>query len=878
MNNDEFEILDDLSEHANLPKVLINSQKLNNKQILNNDNNKNDKNGKGQEETKINKELAGSLKIENKKDKIRENILSNKKDNKLMKSHIIKLNKKNLLQENIESVKKSDKKAKNYSKNKYKLTNNINIERNSLDKKIHIIHINSAISNKVSNKNQPKDKNINKNNSIKKELIQNINKVKSIEKKSFNDYKSLKKKEGINDSNRKEKKNIFSREKKQAINRSADLIINKAEEKKPQKFKNQNKLKNINIKKINNIDVTKSVEISNTTINSKNKFFNKFSSSSIKENKIQNMGKKKLKENISNKKDAKEKKALINNNKRNSKSVYDRSKMNIKSNNKYKNILVKEKNLKNKGIQLDVNKKEQKKKSTNSNKKENNNLLKSYEKKETNKEISEIKKEKDIIVSLDDKNEQFNKTQNQNIRLTLPPKFNLRNKENINKTDIKEENINQTNMNEENINKTDNNKEYIKHSDMKEENKNQIDICDKEIKKQIIISNDIVKKEEDKNQEIINNLITTPEKGIEKEGNSSIKTNESKNTSSSKKVKIKYKVLKSDKINFIKEFDYSECQNIKLLRQVSEDENTLINTIKCHYGLSKAGKDQLGKTKINQDSYFILTNINNIKEFNIFGVLDGHGPDGHLVSQFISKYMQLEFQTNQLIKNIKDIEKLYEKLISKDYEIIKDIFINADNTLRDEEIDSSNSGTTCVLVINIGVHIICANVGDSRGILVFDEKNDANLNSLNVFPLSIDNKPENSKEKERIVRMGGVVDQIKNSFGQGIGPFRVWAKNKDFPGLAMSRSIGDFNGKNIGIIPEPEIIECNLSFYCKYIVICSDGVWEFLNNKDVMNIGKKFYLENNPRALCKELIDKSTKFWEKNDIVIDDITVVVIFF
>ena len=857
MKNDEFEILDDLSEHANLPKVLINNQKLNDKQILNNDNNKNDKNEKGQEETKINKELAGSLKIENKNDKIRENILSNKKDNKLMKSHVIKLNKTNLLQANIESLKTSNKKEKKYSKIKNKLTNNINIERNSLDKKIHINHFNSAMSNKMPNKNQQKDKNINKKNSIKKELIQNINKVKSIEKKSFNDYKSLKKKEGINDSNRKEKKNILSREKKQAVNKSTELIINKDEEKKQKKFKNQNNLKNINIKKINNIDITKSVEISNTTINSKNKIFNKFSSSSIKENKIQNIGNKKLKENISNKKDAKEKKVLINNNKRNSKSVYDRSKMNIKSNNKYKNILVKQKNLKNKGIQLDINKKEQNKEATNPNKKENNNLLKSYEKKEINKEISEIKKEKDIIASLDDKNEQFNKTQNQNIRLTLPPKFNLRNKENINKTD---------------------NKEYIKHSDIKEENKNQTGVCDKEIKKQIIISNDIVKKEEDKNQEIINNLITTPEKGIEKEGNSNIKTNESKNTSSSKKVKIKYKVLKSDKINFIKEFDYSECQNIKLLRQVSEDENTLINKFKCHFALSKAGKDQLGKTKINQDSYFILTNINNIKEFNIFGVLDGHGPDGHLVSQFISKYIQLEFQTNQLIKNIKDIEKLYEKLISKDYEIIKDIFINADNTLRDEEIDSSNSGTTCVLVINIGVHIICANVGDSRGILVFDEKNDANLNSLNVFPLSIDNKPENPKEKERIVRMGGVVDQIKNSFEQGIGPFRVWVKNKDFPGLAMSRSIGDFNGKNIGIIPEPEIIECNLSFYCKYIVICSDGVWEFLNNKDVMNIGKKFYLENNPRAFCKELIDKSTKFWEKNDIVIDDITVVVIFF
>ena len=94
----------------------------------------------------------------------------------------------------------------------------------------------------------------------------------------------------------------------------------------------------------------------------------------------------------------------------------------------------------------------------------------------------------------------------------------------------------------------------------------------------------------------------------------------------------------------------------------------------------------------------------------------------------------------------------------------------------------------------------------------------------------------------------------------------------------MSRSIGDFIGKGVGVISDPEIIECNLSIYTKYIVICSDGVWEFLNNKDVMKLGKKYYLENNPRGFCRELIDTSITHWRKEDVVIDDITVVTIFF
>ena len=304
----------------------------------------------------------------------------------------------------------------------------------------------------------------------------------------------------------------------------------------------------------------------------------------------------------------------------------------------------------------------------------------------------------------------------------------------------------------------------------------------------------------------------------------------------------------------------------------------LINNFKSHYALSKPGRDEYGNSKINQDSYIVLTNINGIKDFNIFGVLDGHGGEGQLVSQFVSKYLQAEFQTHSLIGNLKTSDAIYTRLCHKDFDIIKDIFIYADQALRDQDIDSKNSGTTCVLVIQIGEHIICANVGDSRAVLVFDEKNDSNLDYIKLFPLSVDNKPERPEERERIMKMGGTVEKILNKYGNGVGPYRVWVKNKDFPGLAMSRSIGDFIGKGVGVIPDPEIIECNLSIYSKYIVICSDGVWEFLNNEDVMKLGKKYYLENNPRGFCEELIDTSITHWRKEDVVIDDITVVTVFF
>ena len=46
-----------------------------------------------------------------------------------------------------------------------------------------------------------------------------------------------------------------------------------------------------------------------------------------------------------------------------------------------------------------------------------------------------------------------------------------------------------------------------------------------------------------------------------------------------------------------------------------------------------------------------------------------------------------------------------------------------------------------------------ANVGDSRGIVAYDEQNDNNLNFLNVMPLSIDYKPELEEEKARIIML-----------------------------------------------------------------------------------------------------------------------------
>lgn len=50
----------------------------------------------------------------------------------------------------------------------------------------------------------------------------------------------------------------------------------------------------------------------------------------------------------------------------------------------------------------------------------------------------------------------------------------------------------------------------------------------------------------------------------------------------------------------------------------------------------------------------------------------------------------------------------------------------------------------------------------------------------------------------------------------------------------MSRSFGDNIASSAGVICEPEILIFNMTDEDKFIVLASDGVWEFLDNRQVL--------------------------------------------
>ncbi|OMJ92120.1 hypothetical protein SteCoe_5227 [Stentor coeruleus] len=248
--------------------------------------------------------------------------------------------------------------------------------------------------------------------------------------------------------------------------------------------------------------------------------------------------------------------------------------------------------------------------------------------------------------------------------------------------------------------------------------------------------------------------------------------------------------------------------------------------------------------KENQDAFLEVYD----REMSIFGVFDGHGVLGHKVSNYIKSRLPV-----LLSKSIRDVRSSLRNAIS----IIKEEL----PTL----IDTSFSGSTLNLVIIKGKKLFCANIGDSRAIIGnqvndIDSKTSSGKNWVSVS-LSRDHKPDLEEEAARIARCGGRVFSYTDEEGNPLGPARVWLKDQNTPGLAMSRSLGDSVAASVGVSSEPEILEYDLTGQDKFLVIGSDGVFEFLSNEEIVKLVVPHWRSGNPNAACQTLVSSAEYQW-----------------
>ena len=62
------------------------------------------------------------------------------------------------------------------------------------------------------------------------------------------------------------------------------------------------------------------------------------------------------------------------------------------------------------------------------------------------------------------------------------------------------------------------------------------------------------------------------------------------------------------------------------------------------------------------------------------------------------------------------------------------------------------------------------------------------------------------------------------------------------------------------------------------MLICSDGIWEFMNNFEVRDLGNLYYQKGQIIPFCNDLIQKTVQRWDNYSNYRDDITVVCVFF
>ena len=418
--------------------------------------------------------------------------------------------------------------------------------------------------------------------------------------------------------------------------------------------------------------------------------------------------------------------------------------------------------------------------------------------------------------------------------------------------------------------------------------------------------NSSLKEEIIKNKKEINSIKKTkkenyknkiPKPIITASYNTYINTNEiitNKNNNNSTKVSISQKSYIENKRHFSLDIlDNRMDYSIKKTESDYLDENNKKNKIKNYLinnalinirELSIPGRTKDGQLKLNQDSYIIQRDINYIKNFNIFAIFDGHGFNGNIISEYLKENLINKIVQHPQIKSLKNLEYIYSQFIKDNYKIIREIFFELDNELLNNEklIDINLSGSTCILLIQIGDNIISANIGDSKAILVYEDINVSNCadeyNKYKSIKLSRDCTPYIETEKMRIIMNGGNVIQLKNSINQENGPLRIYLKGDNIPGLSITRSFGDRIGKKIGMISNPVINEYTLNKSVKFIIIASSGVWKFIKEKEILNFGIKYYLINDPDNFCNIIANKASELWKQNTGNIDDITIIVIFF
>ncbi len=231
---------------------------------------------------------------------------------------------------------------------------------------------------------------------------------------------------------------------------------------------------------------------------------------------------------------------------------------------------------------------------------------------------------------------------------------------------------------------------------------------------------------------------------------------------------------------------------------------------------------------------FIVNLASETDSMALFGVCDGHGPNGENVARYIATRLG------------KAVQRQHSSSGGRGYqESIETACLVLDDQLRHEKsmmdaVGKVLGGTTCCVVwVNENENeMYSCNIGDSRFIMSYNGE---------AHAVTEDHKPYSQAERMRIYKAGGHVSDLRVN---GI--------------LAVSRTFGDFQFKTNATLEAheqlvtslPDIRTVEIDDNIDFMVVASDGLWDMMTNEETVTFIVESMKNDTPLPkICEELIE-----------------------
>uniref|UniRef100_A0A8C9QYP7 Protein phosphatase 1B n=2 Tax=Scleropages formosus TaxID=113540 RepID=A0A8C9QYP7_SCLFO len=228
-----------------------------------------------------------------------------------------------------------------------------------------------------------------------------------------------------------------------------------------------------------------------------------------------------------------------------------------------------------------------------------------------------------------------------------------------------------------------------------------------------------------------------------------------------------------------------------------------------------------------------------LDDWSFFAVYDGHA--GSRVANYCSKHLLEHITGSEGFRGAERAGPGGEPAVEAVKSGIRAGFLKIDEYMRsfsDLRNGMDRSGSTAVAVLLSPEHLYFINCGDSRAVLYRGSR---------VCFSTLDHKPCNPREKERIQNAGGSV-MIQRVNGS----------------LAVSRALGDYDYKCVDgkgpteqlVSPEPEVFEIPRSQEDEFVVLACDGIWDVMSNEELCEFVKsRLEVTDDLEKVCNAVVD-----------------------